>query len=90
MRGTSSGAAVAQALGDAVTGGRGTVAVVAEPRRMGFIAWRSLTRPGEGGRHTTLVAHAAAGEENRRWKGLVAHWIDGCPCAACAWGRGEG
>lgn len=82
------GAAALKALGDAVTGGRGTVTVDEKPSERGYVAWRSLIRPEEHGKHTTLVAHDAAARMNTRWRGLVAHWIDGCPCAACGRARG--
>lgn len=135
MRGISSGAAAVQALGDAVTGGRGRVTkkrrarlcsgcseaghdaracpliarrvalaavraaaeakarAAAEPERpaaplrKGFIAWRSLTQDARG-KHATLVDHSAVDAENKRWKNLAAHWLDGCPCAACEKARG--
>lgn len=87
MRGISGGMAAVQALGDAVTGGRGRVTRVVEPLRKGFIAWRSLTQEARG-KHTTLVDHSAVEAENNRWKNLAAHWIDGCPCAPCEKARG--
>lgn len=111
MRGISSGAAAVQALGDAVTGGRGRVTAIqacgtcgrsghnsrtckpkqsdAKPLSKGFIVWRAPST-GATGRHATLVDHAAVDAENRRWKTLVAHWLDGCPCGACEKARGEG
>lgn len=56
--------------------------VTPAPLRYGVVRWRSLVRDAEGRGGSAL--HEALPRLNLSWKGLMVHWLDGCPCASCA------
>ncbi len=60
-----------------------TAAGAVAPLRYGVVRWRSLVRAGACGVGERAVEHGALAWLNMSGKGLLIHWLDGCPCEAC-------
>lgn len=52
------------------------------PLRFGVVRWRSLVRDAAGVNEIP-AEHSALPRMNMAWKGLLVHWLDGCPCDSC-------